>query len=78
MATNLAANLAMTTKIGVATGSGGVTTSRTHALGETATDLNGNVWIYGTNSSGSSLAAGQISATAAGAFATGNGATTGE
>lgn len=73
MATNAAANSAMATVIGMNTGTGGPSTSRMFALGQTTLDVYGRAWVYGKNSTGSTLSAGQIAVSSSGAMTTGNG-----
>lgn len=73
MATNSAANSAMATLVGMNTGTGGPTSTRLFALGQTTLDIYGRAWVYGKNSTGSTLSSGQIAVTSAGAMSTGNG-----
>lgn len=74
MTTNTAANAAMRDAVGANTGTGGPHSTRMRGLGETYLDMYGNAWIYGKNSTGSTLSAGQIAASYSGAFTTGTGA----
>ncbi len=74
MTVNTAANAAMQSQIGANTGTGGPSTARRFALGQTMLDVYGNVWIYGKNGTGSTITAGQVAISYAGAITTGNGA----
>lgn len=74
MATNAAANAAMVSQIGANTALGGPHATRQMALGQTMLDIYGNAWIYGLNSSGSTISAGQCAVSYAGAMTTGTGA----
>lgn len=65
---------AMRTVVGVNTGVKGPSADRKFALGEVSLDSQGNAWIYCQNTSGSTISAGQVAASYAGALTTGTGA----